>query len=438
MNQRTVFSREIVDKALTANGIVDVSKAAIRQVVKVVRDIEEETGEEFVKMEMGVPGLPAAQIGVEAEIEALKNGCASIYPPIEGLPELKQEMSLFVKNFLDIEVSPESCVPTVGSMQASFAAFLTVGRRDAKKTKIVFIDPGFPVQKQQLQMMGVPFETFDVFNYRGEALYEKLKSYCKKGDVAAFVFSSPNNPSWISFTDIELKIIAKIANTYDVVIIEDLAYFAMDFRKDYGKPGEAPFQPTVAKYTDKYILLISASKAFSYAGQRIASLVISDSLYQKKFPDLLRFYAQEELGRAMIYGAIYAMTSGTAFSAQYAFVAILKAANNGTYNFRKDVLEYGKRAKQMKDIFVQNGFEIVYESDMEDPIGDGFYFTVGYPGMTGGELLAELLYYGISAITLDITGSSRQGLRACTSQMCQHKIELLRERAKLFNESHKK
>ena len=134
-------------------------------------------------------------------------------------------------------------------------------------------------------MMGLPFETFDVYKFRGEALRAKLESYCEKGDVATIVYSSPNNPSWISFTDTELRIIADISNKYDIVIIEDLAYFAMDFRKDYGQPGVAPFQPTVAKYTDNYILLISASKAFSYAGQRIASLVISNALYMKKRKD---------------------------------------------------------------------------------------------------------------------------------------------------------
>lgn len=436
MEKKTIIPRDVVDKALQANGIKNVGKASIRQIVKVVRDIEEETGIEFVKMEMGVPGLAPAQVGVAAEIEALKNGCASIYPPIEGMPELKKEMSRFVKNFLNIDVNAECCVPTVGSMQASFAAFLTAGRRDAKKTKTLFIDPGFPVQKQQLKMMGLPFETFDVYNYRGEALREKLESYCKNGDIATIVYSSPNNPSWISFTETELQIIGEISNKYDIVIIEDLAYFAMDFRKDYGTPGVEPYQPSVANYTDNYILLISASKAFSYAGQRIASLVISNALYMKKFPDLLRFYAQEELGRAMIYGAVYALTSGTAFSAQYAFTAILKAVNEGTYKFRDDILEYGNRARQAKEIFTKNGFEIVYDKDMENPVGDGFYFTISYPGMTGGELLSELMYYGISAITLDITGSERQGLRACTSQMSQHKIDLLIDRAKLFHENH--
>ncbi|MBP5582553.1 MAG: aminotransferase class I/II-fold pyridoxal phosphate-dependent enzyme, partial [Bacteroidales bacterium] len=125
MKQETIIPREVVDKALAANGIKNVGKASIRQIVKVVRDIEAETGIEFVKMEMGVPGLAPAQVGVKAEIEALQNGCASIYPPIEGMPELKNEMSRFVKNYLDIDVDAECCVPTVGSMQASFAAFLT-------------------------------------------------------------------------------------------------------------------------------------------------------------------------------------------------------------------------------------------------------------------------------------------------------------------------
>lgn len=129
MEKKTIIPRDVVDKALRANGIKNVGKASIRQIVKVVRDIEEETGIEFVKMEMGVPGLAPAQVGVAAEIEALKNGCASIYPPIEGMPELKKEMSRFVKNFLNIDVNAECCVPTVGSMQASFAAFLTAGRR---------------------------------------------------------------------------------------------------------------------------------------------------------------------------------------------------------------------------------------------------------------------------------------------------------------------
>ena len=79
-------------------------------------------------MEMGIPGLPPVQIGVDAEIEALKQGVASTYPDIYGIPSLKKEISRFVKNFINIEVNEENCIPTVGSMQGGFAAFITANR----------------------------------------------------------------------------------------------------------------------------------------------------------------------------------------------------------------------------------------------------------------------------------------------------------------------
>ena len=49
-------------------------------------------------MEMGVPGLPPSAVGVKAEIEALQNGIASLYPDINGLPELKKEASNLSKH----------------------------------------------------------------------------------------------------------------------------------------------------------------------------------------------------------------------------------------------------------------------------------------------------------------------------------------------------
>ncbi|MDR0940753.1 MAG: pyridoxal phosphate-dependent aminotransferase [Bacteroidales bacterium] len=435
---QTPIPHHIVDEKLAQNGINDVGSASIRQISKVVHEVEQATGECYVKMDMGVPGLPAAQIGIDAEIEALHNGVASLYPSIEGIAELKTEMARFVKSFLNINVSPTSCVPTVGSMQGGFAAFLTACRRDASRPKMLFIDPGFPVQKQQMNILGLPYDNFDVYEFRGEKLRLKLEEYCQTGEYSTLIYSSPNNPSWICFREEELQIIGEIANKYDLIVIEDLAYFAMDFRADYGTPNVAPFQPTVARYTNNYMLLISASKVFSYAGQRIAMLVVSDTLMQRSFPDLKRFFASTEFGKALIYGGMYALSSGTAHSVQYAFLAMLRAANNGTYNFVNDIKIYGERAKRMKELFVNNGFTIVYDTDIDQPIADGFYFTIAYPGMSGKELLSELLYYGISAITLDITGSKRSdGLRACTSQITDRQIELLEERLKLFYTNHK-
>ena len=433
----TPIDLEIVNDKIRELNVPVVGNATIREIKRLVDNIETASGKKFIRMEMGVPGLPPAQVGTDAEIEALQSGVAALYPDIDGIPPLKKEVSLFVKNFLDIDVDPAGCIPTVGSMQGSFAAFMTLSRLNQAKDTTLFIDPGFPVHKQQHKVMGLKFESFDVYEHRGEKLRAKLESFFSKGNIHSVLYSNPNNPSWICFTEQELQIIGELADKYGVIIIEDLAYFGMDFRKDYSKPGVPPYQPTVAKYTDNYLLLISSSKAFSYAGQRIGMMVISNQLFKMRCNDLLRFYSSNEFGRAMIFGTVYSLSSGTAHSAQYALAAMLKAANEGKFNFVEQVKEYGEKAKIMKKLFVDNGFRIVYEKDIDQPIADGFYFTIMYPGFDGPALIEELLYYGISAISLSITGSEHtEGLRACVSLVHRSQFPELEYRLRKFNEHH--
>ncbi len=437
MRKDTPIPSEVVDKYAEQMGLEDVGKASIREIKRLVDLVEAETGERYVRMEMGIPGLPPSDIGVNAEKAALDKGIAALYPDIDGIPGLKKEISRFVKLFVGVDVDPRGCIPTVGSMQGSFATFMTVTRMDKNKDTILFLDPGFPVHKQQCRVQGTKFDSFDVYNYRGEKLREKLESHLARGNVAALLYSNPNNPSWICFTETELKIIGELATKYSVVVIEDLAYFAMDFRQDLSKPGQPPYQPSVANYTDNYVLLISSSKAFSYAGQRIGMMVISDALFEKKAKDLRPYYGMEQFGRAMVFGTMYALSSGTAHSPQYALEAMLKAVNDGEYDFVDVVKEYGEKAKIMKKLFTDNGFKIVYDKDEDKPLADGFYFTISYPGFSGAELIEALVYYGISAISLAITGSERlEGLRACVSLVSRDQFPDLEYRVKKFHEHH--
>ncbi|MBQ7683567.1 MAG: pyridoxal phosphate-dependent aminotransferase, partial [Bacteroidaceae bacterium] len=131
-----------------------------------------------------------------------------------------------------------------------------------------------------------------------------------------------------------------------------------------------------------------------------------------------------------------ALSSGTSHSAQYALSAMLKAASDGTYDFRREVAVYGERARRLKEIFTRHGFYVVYDKDLDEPVADGFYFTIGYPGMTSGELARELMYYGVSAISLLTTGSQQEGLRVCTSFIEDHQYEPLDERMQIFEKNH--
>jgi aspartate/methionine/tyrosine aminotransferase len=437
MNKNTPVDYEIVKTKIVECGLPSVGNASIRELVKLVNQIERATGVKFIRMEMGVPGLLPPSIGTDAEIAALKRGVASVYPNIEGLRPLKEETSRFLKLFLDIDLEPSGCIPTVGSMMGGMISFLVANRNDKTKEGTLFIDPGFPVQKQQVKMLGHDFHSFDVYEYRGKKLRDKLESCLVSGKISSILYSNPNNPSWICFNEEELSIIGDLATQYDVIVIEDLAYFGMDFRKDYSIPGEPPFQPTVARYTNDYVLLISSSKIFSYAGQRIGMMAISDHLFERQYPDLLRYYNSDRFGHSVIFGALYSLSSGVSHSAQYGLAALLKAVNDGQYKYLDDVKEYGSKAKVMKDLFLSSGFNIVYDRDLDEPLADGFYFTISYSGMSGKELLEELLYYGISAISLDITGSNRhEGLRACVSQVSRDQFKVLEYRLKRFMADH--
>ena len=155
--KQTPINKELVDGLISKFGIQDFAKATIREVKQVAAFAEKESGVEFIKMEMGIPGLPAAEVGVKAQVESLQNGIANLYPDIQGYPELKKQASRFVKAFIDVDIAPEGCVPVCGSMQGTFASFLTCSQADKKKDTVLFIDPGFPVQKMQLQVQGVKY-----------------------------------------------------------------------------------------------------------------------------------------------------------------------------------------------------------------------------------------------------------------------------------------
>lgn len=427
----------ILDKTLRDLDIPDITSATIRQIGKIASHLEGMAKEEIVHLEIGNPGLPAEEIGVKAEIEALNRGIANQYPNIAGIKPLKENGSKFIKAFLNTDIRPEGIVPTVGSMQGSFTLMTLLKMRIPGKDTLLMLFPGFSAQRHQAKLLDFNLEGFDIYDYRGQKLEAKLEEYFKTGRITAMIYSNPNNPAWTNLTEEELEIIGRLATKYDVIVIEDLAYLGMDFRKDFGHPYEAPYIATVSKYTDNYILLISASKIFSYAGQRIALVCMSDTVYQRRYETLKNFFEMPKFGDAYIYGVLYCSSSGTSHSAQFAMAEMLEQAAEGKLNFVEHTRDYELRCEKVKKLLGENGFEIVYKLDGEEPVSDGFFLTAGYGDMTSEELQKELLRYGIATISLTSTGSRQNGVRITVSMLADdHHFDLLNKRLHEFNKDH--
>ena len=270
-----IFSTALVEEAARKMKVANLQEATIGEVLLVASHLEKETGIPFIRMDQGSPGLPANRIGIEAEKAALDRGVGATYPAAAGVQELKEAASRFVKAFINTAISPRSCIPTTGSVASSFASFIACTQRNPQKDTVLFIDPGFPIQKSQLRSLGVKWEQFDIYHFRGNNLRDKLESFLEKGHIAAIIYSNPNNPAWICLEESELKIIGELATKHDVIVLEDLAYFCMDFRKDMGKPFEPPYPPTVARYTgfENFQLCRAAHRIGLYFRQIIRSAI---------------------------------------------------------------------------------------------------------------------------------------------------------------------
>ncbi|MFW5688559.1 MAG: pyridoxal phosphate-dependent aminotransferase [Spirochaetota bacterium] len=427
---------DMVSNALRELRIGDPGRASIREIRRLVDLLEERSGVRFIRMEMGVPGLPTPSVAIEAETDALHAGVTAIYPPAAGIPDLKREISRFARLFLNTKIDPSGCIPTVGSLGASFLSFLVLGTMREGADTILLVDPGFPVHRQQATALGLAVRGFDLADHRGDRLREELDRLMADGRVAAVLYSNPNNPSWMCLTRNELETIAAACRDHGAVPVEDLAYFAMDFREDFGRPGTPPYQPSVAEYTDEYLLLISSSKIFSYAGQRIGMLLVSDALAERECEPLARRFPYTRFGDALVLGAVYAASAGVTHTAQHGLAALLRSANDGLHSFRDDLRSYRDRAERMKRLFVDHGFSLVYDTDVDRPIGDGFYFTLTFEGLGSAGLVAELIPYGISAISLAGVGAAREGIRACVSLVRDDQLPELGRRLDAFRTDH--
>lgn len=425
-----------IDLTINKLGIVSLESATIQQIRALTTELEVASGEKFVRLELADPGLAPTQVGVSAECAALKRGVAGFYPKVEGVKTLKKAGSQFFKLFHNIDLEPKFIVPIAGSALGSFTLLLLLKQQSPGKDKVLIFGPAFPMHINQAKIVGLTPVIIDIDECRGANLAAALDQVLAANDIAAMIYSVPNNPSWLTLSLAELQIIGEAATRYGVTVIEDQSNCGMDFRTDYSVPGREPFIPTIARFTGNYTVLLSASKIFNYAGQRIGLVCISQQVYESQHESLRAIYNTDTFGDSYVYGLLGNVTAGTANSSQHALAAMLNAACDGAVDFIDGAREYDLRGALTKQAFIEVGFNLMYEKDDDGrQISNGLTFTVGYDGLTSGELQKQLLSFGISTLSLQPTGSKRNGVAVSVSSLATPDIFAdLQKRLRLFKQ----
>ncbi|SVD31369.1 uncharacterized protein METZ01_LOCUS384223, partial [marine metagenome] len=191
---------------------IDLRNISIRELNKLVDQLSNHFGIEFLRFEFGVPGLMPSNIGPKEEIRILSENpkASGTYPPFDGISRLKKATADFVKNFININVDPKCCVPTVGAMHGGFICQSIAGRIRPESDTILYLDPGFPVNKLQTKFLGLNEASIDLYDYRGKKLVDEVDKYFSTGNVGGLIWSSPNNPSWVCLKEEELEGIGEL------------------------------------------------------------------------------------------------------------------------------------------------------------------------------------------------------------------------------------
>ena len=335
-------------------------------------------------MEFGVPGLPASPHRPRRrDAGAPQRHVAHVYAPFEGLPALKAEGARFWKLFAGLDVPPSCVVPTIGAMQGCFAGLALAGQLKGPAAPCCSSARGSRRTACRRGCSACRSRRSTSTTTAATGWSTPSSARVSRGDVGAILWSSPNNPTWIVLKPAELEGIGRLCSRYDVLAIEDLAYFGMDTREDYSVAGAAAVPADGdALHGPRDLASSPARRCSATPASASRSPILSPGLMDaagaRPSP---RGSAPRTVGRALIDGIIYPNIACVPESAQYGLLALLKAANDGDRSLFEPARVYASRARAMKRLFLDNGFRLVYDNDLGEPLADGFYFTIAYPGL---------------------------------------------------------
>lgn len=208
----------------------------------------------------------------EAAKKALDEGYTR-YTPNLGFPELREAISIKLKQKNKIPITPDEVVVTSGGTEALFFAFYTLLNPG---DEVIIPDPGFVAYESQVFLAG---GTPIYLPLRGENNFhpdlEELKN-CITPKTKAILLNSPSNPTGAVLNEEELLAIAQLAQEKNLFIIydelyEDIIYDGREHISIASFPG----------MKERTISIFGFSKSYAMTGWRLAYLATEADLVKE-------------------------------------------------------------------------------------------------------------------------------------------------------------
>ncbi len=295
----------------------------------------------------------------DAGISVIKRGYTQ-YTSNKGLPALREEISLYLKENFKVNFSADDIIITVGASEAIDLAFRAIINEG---DEVLVPDPSYVSYKPCVELLGGKAVSVACSGENGFKLTPEELEKVITDKTKALVFPYPNNPTGGVMEREYIEKIIPIILKHDLVVIADEIYAELT----YG--GEHTSIATFAEMKDRVIYISGFSKAFAMTGWRIGFVC-----------------APTEILSAMLKIHQYTVICAPIFS-QYAALEGLKDGRENDYRDLKEMrAEYDKRREFMFRTFTEMGLECF------EPKGAFYIFPcVKNTGLTGEEFATRLL-----------------------------------------------
>ena len=333
--------------------VVGLKKSGIRKFFDLLND---PSMKDVVGLTVGQPDFVTPEHIRAAGIKSIDEGKTS-YTGNAGTPELREEISKYLKRRFDLNYDPSQTIVTVGGSEAIDLAIRAIVEPG---DEVIIPTPCFVCYEPIVKMAGgtpviVETKFEDSFKLRPEALRAAITPRTKM-----LVLAYPNNPTGAILTKEELEQIADVLRGTNVVILSDEIYAELTYGRKHCSIAN------IDGMAERTIIASGFSKAYAMTGWRMGFLAAPDAI-------------TEQMLKIHQYAIMCASTTS-----QYAAVEALR---NGDGDIQMMAEEYDRRRKFILDGLRKIGIECF------EPEGAFYIFPyVGKFGLTSDEFCSRLLY----------------------------------------------
>jgi len=215
---------------------------------------------DFLDLGQGLPGHIPPDKAIASLRERLSHPSTHLYTPDQGLLELREELSLYLRQNAGVDIDPQSELVITAGANNAFAG--TVQTLIGPNENIIMPTPYYFNSVMAVKIAGGNVKEIPT-DANFQIISEDIEKAIDSGTRGIFLVT-PNNPTGAVYDRKTIDSIVDICLTHDLVLISDETYSRMVF------DGSTHYSPRLRRdAADNVITIGSFSKDFGMSGWRV-------------------------------------------------------------------------------------------------------------------------------------------------------------------------